>query len=195
MSKGEHTKRTILEYAAGLASRVGLEALTIGRLATDLNMSKSGLFAHFGSKEALQLSVLEYASEVFTETVLKPAFRADAGEPRILGLFENWLTWVEATQTNGGCLFVQASTEYDDRPGVIRDSLVTIQKRWVDGLAESARRAIAVGHFRKDLDPEQFAFEFYSTLVGYHNVRRLLRDPQADAHLRQSISDLLNRSH
>jgi AcrR family transcriptional regulator len=195
MGKGEQTKQTILEYATSLASRIGLEALSIGRLASDLDMSKSGLFAHFGSKEALQLAVLEHAAESFLELVVKPAFKAEPGEPRIQGLFENWLYWAQSTQYEGGCIFVQASTEYDDQPGPIRDFLVAIQKRWVDGLAESARRARAVGHFRKDLDPEQFAFEFYSILVGYHNMRRLLRDPHADAHLRQSIQNLLNRSH
>jgi AcrR family transcriptional regulator len=195
MSKGEHTKHTILEYAAGLASRVGLEALTIGRLAGDLDMSKSGVFAHFGSKEAMQLAVLEHAAESFQDLVVRPAFQTETGEPRILSLYENWLAWIESTQHGGGCLFVQASTEYDDQPGVIRDYLVTLQRNWVDGLAESARRAIAVGHFRADLDPGQFAFEFYSILVGYHNMRRLLRDPRADAHLDQTIRNLLNRSH
>jgi AcrR family transcriptional regulator len=195
MSKGEHTKQTILEYATSLASRIGLEALTIGRLASDLKMSKSGLFAHFGSKEALQLAVLEYAAESFLDLVIRPAFKVEPGEPRIIQLFENWLKWVESTQYEGGCLFVQASTEYDDQPGVIRDYLVAVQKRWVDGLAESARRAMAVGHFHRDLDPEQFAFEFYSILVGYHNVRRLLRDPRADAHVCECIQNLLDRSH
>jgi len=195
MSKGEQTKQAILEYATGLASRIGLEALTIGRLASDLDMSKSGLFAHFGAKETLQLAVLEYATEVFLDAVIRPSFAAEPGEPRIIGLFENWLQWAESTQYEGGCLFVQASTEYDDQPGLIRDYLVAVQKRWVDGLAESARRAIAVGHFRRDLDPEQFAFEFYAILVGYHNVRRLLRDPRADAHVRESVHNLLNRSH
>jgi len=194
MSKGEDTKQAILKHAASLASRVGLEALTIGRLAGDLDMSKSGLFAHFGSKEALQLAVLEHAAEEFRNLVVRPAFTAPAGEPRLRGLFEHWLKWVEATQYEGGCLFMQASAEYDDQPGVIRDSLVAIQKTWVDGIAEAARRAVAVGHFRKDLDPDQFAFEFYSILVGYHNVRRLLRDPRAEAHLGETIDKLLDRS-
>ncbi len=195
MSKGDQTKQTILEYATSLASRIGLEALTIGRLANDLEMSKSGLFAHFGSKEALQLTVLEYATESFLDLVVKPAFKAEPGEPRIQGLFENWLLWAESTQHEGGCLFVQATTEYDDQPGPIRDYLVTVQKRWIAGLAESARRAIAVGHFRQDLEPEQFAFEFYSILVGYHNMRRLLRDPQASDRVRRAVQGLLDRSH
>lgn len=195
MSKGEDTKRTILDYAASLAGRIGLEALTIGRLAEDLDMSKSGVFAHFGSKEALQLAVLEHADRIFLDRVVRPAFQSAAGEPRLAGLFEHWLKWVKSTQFEGGCLFVKATTEYDDQPGVIRDYLVTLQKRWVDGLAEAARRAVAVGHFRRDLDPERFAFEFYSILVGYHNMRRLLSEPRADAFVAQTIHNLLDRSH
>jgi len=194
MSKGEHTRQTILDHATSLAGRIGLEALSIGGLAADLGMSKSGLFAHFGSKEALQLAVLEHAAAVFTDFVVRPAFKAAPGEPRIRGLYERWLEWAESTQFEGGCVFVQASTEYDDQPGVIRDYLVTIQRRWLDGIAEAARRAITEGHFRADLDPDQFAFEFYAVLVGYHNVRRLLRDPRAAAYIDQTIENLLARS-
>ncbi len=195
MTKGENTKRTILDYAASLASRIGLEGLTIGRLAEDLDMSKSGVFAHFGSKEALQLAVLDHADRSFMELVVRPAFQSPAGEPRLEGLFEHWLSWVKSTQFEGGCLFVKATTQYDDQPGVIRDYLIAIQKRWVDGLAEAARRAIAVGHFRRDLDPEQFAFEFYAVLVGYHNMRRLLSEPRADAFVAETFRNLLDRSH
>jgi AcrR family transcriptional regulator len=195
MKKGERTKQTILEQATSLASRIGLEALSIGRLAEELDMSKSGIFAHFGSKESLQMEVLQFAAESFVELVVRPSFQAPRGEPRIQALFQNWLIWAKTTQHRSGCLFVQAATEFDDQPGPIRDALEKLQREWLGGLVESARRAQAEGHFRQDLDPEQFAFELYALLLGYHNSYRLLNDPQAEARVRAAVEDLLQRSH
>ena len=129
MTKGEDTKRAILERAAQLASQIGLEALTIGRLASETGLSKSGLFAHFGAKETLQVQTLEYAAEDFSEQVVRPAFQQPAGEPRIAALFENWLAWVKANALEGGCLFIQAATEFDDQPGAVRDCLEVQQRR------------------------------------------------------------------
>jgi AcrR family transcriptional regulator len=191
MSKGEDTRAAILDRAASLASRVGLEALSIGGLADEMGMSKSGLFAHFGSKEALQLNALEHAAGQFIERVLKPAFTAPRGEPRIRALFELWLRWAEATQYEGGCLFVQAATEYDDRPGLVRDLVWRQQSDWIATLATSARLAIEEGHFREDLEPEQFAYEFYALAVGYHYMHRLLREPRAEERIRTAFVKLL----
>lgn len=194
MSKAENTREAILTHAARLAGRRGLEGLTIGGLAAELRMSKSGLFAHFGSKESLQLAVLETLADSFREQIVRPAFRAPRGEPRIRALFENWLRWAEANEMQGGCPFVQVSAEFDDQPGPVHDLIETAQQEWLAGLAESARRAQAEGHFRPGLIPEQFAFEFYSLLLGYHHAHRMLRDPGAERHVRAAFEDLLRKS-
>jgi AcrR family transcriptional regulator len=191
MRKGEETKQSILLHAARLASRIGLEAMTIGHLAEDLAMSKSGLFAHFGSKETLQLEVLEFTAQMFLEEVVRPAFQEEPGLPRIRALFEHWLRWAE-TNFEGGCPYVQATVEFDDRPGPVRDLLEVRQREWLEGLAESARRAKMAGHFGEDLDPDQFAFEFYSLLLGYHHAARMLHDPQAEARVRRAVDQLLD---
>ncbi len=193
MTKGEDTKQAVLRRASKLASRIGLEALTIGRLADEVGMSKSGLFSHFGAKETLQVAVLEFTALDYRDGVVRPAFREPAGEPRIRALFENWLKWVKANALEGGCLFVQSATEFDDRSGPVRDCLEQWQRRWLDGLAESARRAAEAGHFRADLDCDRFAFEYYALLLGYHNAQRMLRDPRAEDHVRASIDELLAR--
>jgi len=194
MTKGEDTKRAILERASQLASRIGLEAVTIGRLASELGLSKSGLFAHFGAKEALQVQMLEYTAEDYREVVVRPAFREAAGVPRLQALFDNWLKWVKANGLEGGCLFVQAATELDDQPGAPRDSMETWQRMWLESLAEAARRAIDVGHFRADLNCDQFAFEFNAILFGYHNSQRMLKDPRSEDFARAAIDELLAKS-
>src|ERR1044071_5174575 len=117
--KGEITRHAILEHAATLATKLGLEGLTIGRLADDLGLSKSGLFAHFQSKESLQLAVVDFAAERFVEYAVKPSFSADRGEPRVRALFENWLSWPKRSGLAAGCFFVAASAELDDRPGPV----------------------------------------------------------------------------
>lgn len=191
MTKGEETRTAILTRAIDLASSVGLGGVTIGRLSRDLAMSKSGLFAHFRSKEALQLEVIEAAAERFTDEVVRPAFRAPAGEPRIRRLVENWLAWAASRDMRGGCVFVQASAEFDDQSGVVRERLVEIQRTWLGGLAEAARRAIAAGHFDDRLDPDQFAYTLYSLMLGYHHAWRLLHDPRAEDRLRTAFEALL----
>jgi len=195
MTKGEDTRLAILDRAASLASRIGLEALSIGRLADEMSMSRSGLFAHFGAKEALQLAVLTHAGQSFVELVVLPAFQAPRGEPRLTATFENWLQLVAATQYEGGSLFVQASTEFDDRPGPVQDLVRAQQKRWIASVARSARLARDEGHFCADLDPEQFAFEFHSLLIGYHYLFRLIRDPQAEQRVREAFRRLLEKCH
>ena len=192
MSKGDDTRERILHRAFRMASRDGLEGLSIGGLATALAMSKSGLFAHFGSKEELQLEVLRAAARRFEDTVVRPAFRAPRGTPRIRHLLENWVRWANSPDAAGGCLFVTASVELDDRAGRPRDFLVAAQKQILDALARSAQMAIEVGHFRPDLDCRQFAFELYSLLLGYHHAKRLMRDANAETALRTGLERLLN---
>ncbi|HVK86265.1 MAG TPA: TetR/AcrR family transcriptional regulator [Kofleriaceae bacterium] len=176
MAKGEETRQAILGRAFELASVVGVSGLTIGQLAEAIGLSKSGLFAHFGSKEALEVAVVQEASRQFVQEVMVPALRETRGEPRVRALFEHWLRW---GQRPGGCFFVGASAELDDRPGPPRDALVQASKDWIDELGKAARIAISEGHFRADLDPEQFAFEEYGVMLGSHTFFRFLRDPHA----------------
>lgn len=195
MTKGTDTHEAILDRATDLASRIGLEGLTIGRLSRTMGMSKSGLFAHFGSKESLQVETLRFAANAFVEDVVRPAFRALPGEPRILGLFEGWLAWVHSGQVKGGCIFVQASTEFDDQPGLVRDTLEQQQRDWLGLVAESARRAREEGHFRTEIDVQQFAFEFNALLMGYHHAHRMMRDARAEERLRRAFAKLLESYH
>jgi AcrR family transcriptional regulator len=191
MGKGELTRQAILDRAVGLASAVGLEGLSIGRLADELDLSKSGLFAHFGSKEALQVQVLERAAERFIDVVVRPALQAPRGEPRVRALFEKWSAWPQAVPQPGGCLFVAASVELDDRPGPARDLLVKLQKDWLDTLAGAVRIAVAEGHFKPAVEPEQFAFEMYAVMLMGHQASRLLRDPKAAARTRRAFESLV----
>lgn len=191
MRKGEKTRGVILDEAVRVASEVGLEGLTIGRLAAALELSKSGLFAHFASKEGLQLQTLDRAAERFTEVVVRPALAAPAGEPRVRALFERWLEWPRRVRQPGGCIFVAAAAELDDRPGAARDRLAELQRDWLATLARAARRAQEVGHFRRDLDPEQLAFELYGMALSWHLHARLLRDPRAPERVRAAFERLV----
>jgi AcrR family transcriptional regulator len=179
VGKGALTRQAVLERATAVASQVGLEGLTIGRLADDLDLSKSGLFAHFRSKEALQVQVLEYAIGRFVDLVLRPALTAPRGEPRVRALFERWFDWLRVGAGSAGCIFVALAAELDDRPGPARDRLVQSQKDWVAFLANSFRMGIDEGHFRADADPEQFAQDLYGIMLAHHHASRLLGDPRA----------------
>ena len=191
MSKGAATKDRIIESALRTASVEGLEGISLGRLATDVGMSKSGLFAHFASKEALQLDVLEAASARFVEIVVKPAMAEPRGEPRVRSLFEHWLVWERHESLPGGCVFMHAAAELDDRPGPARDALVQWQQRWLDALARAARLAVEAGHFRPDVDPGLFAFQQLGLVLGYYHARRLLNDPQAEDRVRTAFDALV----
>lgn len=190
--KGEATRETILRHAVGLASRVGFSGLSIGRLAQELDLSKSGLFSHFHSKEALQLQVLEYGAARFVEGVVKPALTAPRGIPRIQALFDHWLTWSQSDPLSGGCFFVAMVTDLDDRPGPSRDLLVSLQRSWMGLLADLARAVVREGHFRPDTDPEQFAYEMYGVMLAYHHGSRLLDDPAAESRARRALSALVD---
>jgi AcrR family transcriptional regulator len=191
MRKGELTRQAILDRACAVASTVGLEGLTIGHLSEELQLSKSGLFAHFKSKEALQVQTLEHAGNVFIDQVLRPALAAPRGEPRLRAMFERWLSWASESAFPGGCLFVAAATEFDDRPGPVRDFLVKSQRDWIDALAHAFRIGITEGHFRPDADPEQFAYDMYSVMLGWHHAARLMQDPRANERAQRSFSNLV----
>jgi AcrR family transcriptional regulator len=189
MSKGEATREAILDTASRLARSVGLGGITIGTLATSAELSKSGLYAHFRSKESLQVSILEHTRARFVAEVVAPALTEPRGEPRVRAVFENWLTW--ASQ-RGGCLFVASSFELDDQPGPVRDRLVRYQQDWLDSLAEIFRTGLSEGHFRGD--PEQFAFEVDGVMLSCHLSTRLLDDTTARSRARTAFEALLDRA-
>jgi AcrR family transcriptional regulator len=189
--KGERTRELILDGAVRLASELGLEGLSIGRLADELDLSKSGLFAHFGSKEDLQVQTLDRAAERFRDVVVRPAFAVPAGEARLRMLFDRWLEWPRRVKQPGGCIFMAAAAELDDRPGPARDRLVALQKEWLAAIAKVFRGGQETGAFRRDLDPGQIAFEFMAIGLSCHFAARLLRDPHAVARARAALDRLV----
>jgi AcrR family transcriptional regulator len=191
MGKGELTRQAILDRAAQIASVDGLRGLTIGRLADELSLSKSGLFAHVGSKEGLEVMVVELAGERFVEAVVKPALQAPRGEPRLRAIFERWLLWPKLSQLPGGCFFVAAAAELDDRPGPARDRLVALQRDWLDHIANTARAAIRENHFRKEIDSEGLAHDLYGIMLACHHASRLLEDPKAVSRARGAFERLV----
>jgi AcrR family transcriptional regulator len=191
VGKGELTRQAILERATALASRVGLEGLTIGRLSEDLGLSKSGLFAHFGAKQALEVEVLRFAADRFVDGVVRPALAAPRGEARVRAVFERWLAWDRSRVVPGGCLFVAAATELDDRPGPAREELVRLQRDWLETIATCFRTGITEGQFRRDADPEQFAHDLYAVMLGCHHANRLMGDPAAESRARAGFEALL----
>jgi AcrR family transcriptional regulator len=191
VAKGEETRQAILTRAFELANVIGVSGLSIGRLAEATGLSKSGLFAHFGSKEALEVAVVEEAARQFVQDVMVPALRQPRGEPRVRALFDRWLDW---GQRPGGCFFVGASAELDDRPGPPRDALEQACEDWIDALATAARIAVTEGHFRSDLDPSQFAFELYGLMLATHTFNRFLHDPKSLERARRGFTRLVESS-
>jgi AcrR family transcriptional regulator len=177
--KGDRTRNTILDRAVDLASLEGLEGLTIGRLADDLEMSKSGLFAHFGSKEELQLATIEVAGERFIEQVFRPALAAPRGVPRLLALCRGWLDYVKCGVFPGGCFFAAASFEMDSRNGPVRDSVARHMNDWITALEKAVQLAIEEGHVDPGVDPAQVAFEINAIFFGANFSYNLRHDKRA----------------
>ena len=193
LTKGEQTRVAILDEALKIASRLGLEGLTIGSLADATGMSKSGLFAHFGSREDLQLGVLEHAAQRYGERVFVPALKIERGLPRLRALFERWLDWALASGLPGGCIMISAAAEYDDRPGPIRDAVIANQHRGSAITRKAVLLAIEEGHLRKDTDAEQIAFEMLGIVLASHNHRRLLGDREARKRALTAFEQLIAR--
>lgn len=193
MSKGDDTRRSILCDALELSSELGLEGLTFGMLARRVGMSKSGLYAHFQSKEQLQCQVLDAAAARFVDAVLAPAFKSPRGIARIEVLFTRWIHW-EQTAFPGGCLFITAATEFDDRQGAVREHLVGHMGDVLGAIARSARIAVEVGDFRTDVDDEQFAFDFWAVLLSYNHYSRLLGRTDAESRAKRSLGELIERA-
>ena len=193
LSKGEQTRVTILDEALKIASRLGLEGLTIGSLADATGMSKSGLFAHFGSREELQLAVLEHAAKLYGEKVFIPVLKIERGLPRLRALFERWMDWALESGLPGGCIMISAAIEYDDRPGPIRDAAIENQHRGNAITQKAVRLAIEEGHLSPDTDPEQISFEMLGIVLASHNHRRLLGDKEARKRALTAFDQLVSR--
>ncbi|MBM3787218.1 MAG: TetR/AcrR family transcriptional regulator [Acidobacteria bacterium] len=185
------TRLRILAHAADTASREGLEGLTIGRLATDLKMSKSGLIAHFGSKESLQLAAIEFASDLFVREVVVPVFDANRGEARLRAMLEQWLRYVERSVFSGGCFFMAASLEMDGRPGPVQQRLREATRWWFDALAQEVRFAVTAGEFRKDIDPGQLVFELHAAAQEANWGYQMFGEKRWFARARASIEERL----
>jgi AcrR family transcriptional regulator len=192
MGKGEETRAAILRKAVSVASVQGLDGLSIGRLAELSGLSKSGLFAHFGSKEALQKSVLECVVDDFRSRVILPALREETGLERLRHLFAAWLDWAAEDEKASGCPLLAASIELDDQPGELRDYLVEQQKAWLDCIVRMAAKAVTQAEFRRDLDVQQFAFQFNSIGLGFNFSHRLIEDAHAARRAHAAFEQLVD---
>ncbi len=178
MKKGELTRAAIVDAALDLAARQGLEGITIGALAERMRMSKSGVFAHFGSREDLQIAVLKAYERRFVDDVLRPALSAPRGLPRLVAVFERWLarTSFEAAH---GCIWISGATEYDDRPGPVRDELVAMVTSWQRELSRTIGQAVECGDLLADASVSELLFELHGVVMVLHHDTRLLHNPQA----------------
>ena len=186
------SKEKILNVALGLSSKFGLVNLSIGELAKVVGMSKSGLFGHFKSKEALQKMVLDFAAHHFINTVVKPALKKERGIPRLEAIVENWITWSLEAHL-GGCPIVTAAIEFDDRPGVLRDHVQFLKTEMIKGFEKTTKIAVIEGHLDNNLDCEQFVFELYSLMIGFHIYGRLMNEEMAKEKFKKSFKGLISR--
>ncbi len=178
MRKGEQTRAAILDVALELASRNGLEGLTIGLLADRMNMSKSGVFAHFGSREDLQMEVLKLYHHRFEQEVFFPSVKEPRGLPRLESMFARWVKRV-SVEIASGCIYISGAVEYDDRPGPIREALVAMVRAWQGALLRAVQQSIDVGALRAGTDPQQLVYEMYGLILALHHDARFLRVPGA----------------
>jgi AcrR family transcriptional regulator len=185
--KGERTRQSILERAVDVASLEGLEGLTIGRLADELKLSKSGLFAHFGSKEDLQLATIQAASERYIREIFTPALLQPRGFPRLMAICESWLSYIRRGVFPGGCFFAAASFEFDSRPGPVQERIRALMDDWIGALERAIRMAMDEGHLRPDVDPSQLAFELNALFFGANFAFYLRHDEQAIARARRAV--------
>ena len=193
MSKGFSTREIILKRGFELTSKFGLEALSIGELAKSVGMSKSGLFSHFKSKEKLQMMVMDYAAENFVLKVVKPAVKAERGVPRIRALMDNWKKW-SSSYLPGGCPFLSAIVEFDDRPGKVRDHIHALQKTMINTFERAVAIAQEEGHLNQALDHRQVAYEIYSNMIGFHIYNRLLKYNTAESMFENTFQNILDRA-
>jgi AcrR family transcriptional regulator len=192
LQKGQQTKMAIVEAALNLATQIGLEGLSIGALAEATQMSKSGVFAHFGSREELQISVIHQYFAQFEQAVFYTAMEQPRGLPRVQALFVNWMKLV-AEEIQAGCIFISGAVEFDDRPGPVRDALATSVQTWLAAMNRSIVLAKACGHLRSDVDEEQMAFEIHGLILALHYEARFLHKPGSMERANKGFDNILAR--
>ncbi len=193
--RGMRTRQAILAHAARVGSAEGLEAVSLQRLATDLGMSKSGLFAHFGSKEELHMATIDAAARIFTDEVIRPALASPRGVGRVWALCNSWLSYLERGVFPGGCFFWAVAEEFDSRrPGPVRDSVLEKKSYWSYTLQRAVREAQEAGDIDPGMDPEQLAWELDSLLGGTNSGFKGDDGPRAIERGRRAIRDRLTRA-
>ena len=191
--KGQQTKQAIVQAAVSLSTRLGLEGLSIGLLAEVMQMSKSGVFAHFGSREDLQISVIDEYFNCFQQEIFFPALQQSRGLPRLRALFDNWMKRV-AVEIQSGCIFISGAVEFDDRPGPVRDALAQAVRQWQDALFRAVVQAKECGHLAAQADAAQIAFEIHGLILALHYETRFLQKPDSLAQANQGFENILQRN-
>ena len=192
LQKGQQTKLAIVEAALGLSTQIGLEGLSIGVLAEVTHMSKSGVFAHFGSREELQISVIREYFHRFEQEVFYPALSVPRGLPRVQALFANWMKRV-AVEIQSGCIFISGAVEFDDRPGPVRDALANSVQTWLTALFRAVVLAKETGHLRADADEQQMSFEIHGLILALHYEARFLKNPGSIGRANQGFENIVTR--
>lgn len=185
------TRQRIVECSVAIASVEGLEGLTIGRLATDLGMSKAGVLGHFGTKESLQLAVVDAAAESFAEEVPQRVRHVPPGLPRLRALCEAWVSYLERGVLPGGCFFTTTAAEFGGRSGPVRDAVAGMGALWRRDLRIHARRAVNAGDLPPDTDPDQLVYELVGVMLALNHFLQLQQDPAAPARARRALDRLL----
>ena len=190
LHKGQQTRAVILEAALGQASHMGLEGLSIGALAELTQMSKSGVFAHFGSREELQIAVIREYHARFKDEVFFPAVRRARGLPRLRALFDHWVRRV-SVEVDSGCIYISGAVEFDDRPGPVRDALADMVRAWQSALERAISLSIEAGHLKPDTDTLQMLFEVHGLILALHHDARFLRLPGAVERARKGFDRIV----
>ena len=188
--KGSATKSTILQAALEIASKSGLEGITIGHLAESVGMSKSGVFAHFGSREELQIEVIRKYYEYFSEIVFAPALNKAKGLPRLRQMIDSWLK-ISVGENTSSCFFISGAVEFDDRPGIVRDELVRSVEDWRAAIRRAIKESIGAGHLKKSVNVEALLFQLYSIVLGVHHDSRFLNNPKCLVTANKLIKEIL----
>ena len=192
LQKGQQTKLAIVDAALGLATQIGLEGLSIGVVAEVMRMSKSGVFAHFGSREELQISVVREYFQRFEQEIFHPALQAPRGVARIRALFSQWMKRV-AIEIQSGCIFISGAVEFDDRPGPVRDALVSALNTWLTAVRRAVTQAKETGELPADADEHQIVFEIHGLILAIHFEARFLKTPGAVERAQLGFDHMLSR--
>ncbi|GGH53010.1 TetR family transcriptional regulator [Comamonas phosphati] len=192
LQKGQQTKATIVEAALNLATHIGLEGLSIGAIAELTGMSKSGVFAHFGSREELQISVVHEYHDRFEQEVFYPAIEAPRGIPRLRALFDNWMKRT-SIEIDSGCIYISGAVEFDDRPGPVRDALAESVGTWHAAMRRTIAQSRECGDLRADVDESQLLFEIHGLILALHYEARFLRSEGSLERAQAGFNNILAR--